>query len=415
VKLLHRLLCLALTLAAGPARGASPLPAPGPGTHCANLATSPDGTLLLTYYGPPPAGAAPGARTLWLTSLPADAAAWTSPLPIVTTPLLQENWADFASLIPGTDGALTAQWFQRAGPDAHGYDGWFSRSEDGGRSWRAPARLGHEFVALAPLAAGRTLAVWLEGDPSGGSGAHPKAHGAHAGGMRLLGRLLAPDGAALRDWVLDPEACDCCQNTATTLGDGRVFVAYRGRTRAEIRDSRYLVFDPATSSWSRPASLRDDGWLIPACPVNGPAADALGGALAVAWFTAAGGQPRVQARYSADDARTLGAPLALDLGRPMGRLDTVVLADGSAVVTWLEAGSGATEAGLYARRLFPDGSLSAPLLIAASSQARSSGFPRTARHGADEILVAWTEVGEQPRVRLSVVPNTALHRAASGR
>ena len=415
MKLLRRLLCLALTLAAGPARGAPPLPAPGPGTHCANLATAPDGTVLLTYYGPPPAGAAPGARTLWLTSLPAGAAAWTSPLPIVTSSLLQENWADFASVIPGTDGALTAQWFQRAGPDAHGYDGWFSRSEDGGRSWRAPARLGHEFVALAPLAAGRTLAVWLEGDPARAPGTHPKAHGAHAGGMRLLGRLLAPDGAALRDWVLDPEACDCCQNTATTLGDGRVFVAYRGRTRAEIRDSRYLVFDPATSSWSRPASLRDDGWLIPACPVNGPAADALGGALAVAWFTAAGGQPRVQARYSADGARTLGAHLALDLGRPMGRLDTVVLADGSAVVTWLEAGSGASEAGLYARRLFPDESLSKPLLIADSSQARSSGFPRTARHGADEILVAWTEVGEQPRVRLSVVPNTALHRAASGR
>ncbi|MFZ9747846.1 MAG: hypothetical protein ACO3G4_14575 [Opitutaceae bacterium] len=413
--LLSRILCLALTLAVGRARGAAPLPAPGPATHCANLATGPDGTVLLTYYGPPPTGNAPGARTLWLTSLPAGAAAWTSPLPIVTSPLLQENWADFASVVLGTDGALTAQWFQRAGPDARGYDGWFSRSEDGGRSWRAPARLGHEFVALAPLAAGRTLAVWLEGDPARGAGAHPKAHGAHAGGMRLLGRLLAPDGTALRDWVLDPEVCDCCQNTATSLGDGRVFIAYRGRTRGEIRDSRYLLFDAATASWSRPASLRDDGWLIPACPVNGPAADALGGALAVAWYTAAGGQPRIQARYSSDEARTLGAPLALDLGRPLGRLDTVMLADGSAVVTWLEAGSGAPEAGLYARRLFPDGGLSAPLLIAASSQARSSGFPRTARHGADGILVAWTELAEAPRVRLSVVPSAALNRADRGR
>ncbi|MEY3608475.1 MAG: hypothetical protein RLZZ447_1263, partial [Verrucomicrobiota bacterium] len=295
-----------------------------------------------------------------------------------------------------------------------GYDGWFSRSEDGGRTWRNPARLGHEFVALAPLAAGQILAVWLEGDPARAHGApagpQSHTHGAHGGGMRLLGRILAPDGAAVRDWVLDPGVCDCCQNTATTLGDGRVFVAYRGRSPTEVRDSRYLLFDPTTSSWSSPATLRDDEWIIPACPVNGPAADALGSALAVAWFTAAGGQPRIQARYSADGARTLGPPLAIDLGRPMGRLDTVMLADGSAVVTWLEAGSGAPEAGLYARRLFPDGDLSAPLLIAASSQARSSGFPRTARHGADEILVAWTEVAEQPRVRLTVIPSAALKR-----
>lgn len=410
------LLGLTLSLLAGPARGALTLPAPGPGTHCANLATGPDGTVLLTYYGPPPEGTAAGARTLWLSSLPAGASDWTPARPIVTTPLLQENWADFASVVVGTDGALTAQWFQRAAPDARGYDGWYSRSEDGGRSWRAPARLGHEFVAFAPLAEGNTLAVWLEGAPASGTGVgpatHAEAHGAHSARMRLLGRILAPDGTARRDWVLDPEACDCCQNTAVTLGDGRVFVAYRGRTRGEIRDNRYLIFDPATAAWSRSAPLREDGWVIPACPVNGPAADALGEALAVAWFTAAGGQPRIHARHSTDGARTLGEPQGIDLGQPMGRLDTVMLADGSAVVTWLEAGNAASEAGIYARRMFPGGGLSAPYLVAASSRARSSGFPRTARQGPDSLLVAWTQTGEAPQVRLTRVPLTSLRRVA---
>jgi len=416
---LLRFLSLTLTLLTATARGAAPLPDPGPGTHCANLASAPDGTVHLTYYGPPPLGAAAGARTLWLTSLPAGATEWTPPRPIVTTPLLQENWADFASVVTGADGALTAQWFQRAAPDARGYDGWYSRSEDGGRSWRSPARLGHEFVALAPLAAGDTLAVWLEGahpHHAGGTG-HPAAapKAAHGGGMRLLGRILAPDGTAPRDWVLDPEVCDCCQNTAVTLGDGRVFVAYRGRTRGEIRDNRYLIFDPATASWSRAATLREDGWVIPACPVNGPAADALGEALAVAWFTAAGGQPRIHARHSVDGARTLGEPQGIDLGQPMGRLDTVMLRDGSAVVTWLEAGSGGSEAGIYARRIFPGGGLSAPSLVAASSRARSSGFPRTARHGPDAVLVGWTQTGEAPQVRLTSVPLTKLGRVASAR
>lgn len=417
--LLLRLLRLALILLTASARAAAPLPDPGPGTHCANLATGPDGTVHLTYYGPPPEGTAAGARTLWLTSLPAGAKAWTPARPIVTTPLLQENWADFASVVVGTDGALTAQWFQRAAPDARGYDGWYSRSEDGGRSWRAPTRLGHEFVALAPLAAGDTLAVWLEGahPPHAGATGHPAAAPQliHGGGMRLLGRILAPDGTARRDWVLDPEVCDCCQNTAVTLAEGRVFVAYRGRTRGEIRDNRYLIFDPATAAWSRSAPLREDGWVIPACPVNGPAADALGEALAVAWFTAADGRPRIHARHSTDGARTLGEPQGIDLGQPMGRLDTVMLADGSAVVTWLEAGNAASEAGIYARRIFPGGSLSAPFLVAASSRARSSGFPRTARQGPDSLLVAWTQTGEAPQVRLTRVPLTSLRRVAGPR
>jgi len=419
VKPTPRLLALALTLLTGGAHDAATLPEPGPGTHCANLASAPDGTVHLTYYGPPPESAVAGARSLWLTSLTAGATEWTPPRPIVTTPLLQENWADFASVVAGTDGALTAQWFQREAPDARGYAGWYSRSEDGGRSWRIPARLGHEFVALAPLAAGDTLAVWLEGAHPhhvGGTGhLAAAAKATHGGGMRLLGRILAPDGTVRRDWILDPMVCDCCQNTAVTLGDGRVFVAYRGRTRGEIRDNRYLVFDPATAAWSRSALLREDGWVIPACPVNGPAADALGEALTVAWFTAAGGQPRIHARHSADGARTLGEPQGIDLGQPMGRLDTVMLRDGSAVVTWLEAGGGVSEAGIYARRIFPGGGLSAPSLVAASSSARSSGFPRTARHGPEAVLVVWTQTGEAPRVRLTSIPLTTLGRAASAR
>jgi hypothetical protein len=420
-----------LLLALGLARVAvaateAPAPATGPGTHCGNLAASPDGTLWLTYYGPPPADAPAGARTLWLSRLAADAVAWDPPRAVITTPLLLENWADFASLVVGTDGALTAQWFQRAAPDARGYDGWYSRSEDGGRTWRAPAPLGHEFVALAPLSGGRTLAVWLESartrDPHaaprprpapGTPRPPPDPHAPHVPGMKLLARIVAPDGRALRDWVVDPDVCSCCQNAAAVLGDGRVFVAYRGRAPGEIRDSRWLVFDPATETWSPSAPLAADDWMIPACPVNGPAVDALGSKLAVSWFTAAGGQPRVQARYSADGARSLGAPVVVDLGRPMGRLDTVMLADGTALVTWLEAGQGAIEAGIYARRLFPDGALSAAVLVTATSQSRTSGFPRLARRPGGEVLMAWTQAGEENQVRVTRIDATGWSRGAA--
>ena len=405
------------------------LPSPAPAnSHCSNLTAAPDGTLHLTYYGPAPASAPvvePAARTLWHATLAPGATAFSSPRPIVTSPLLMENWADFASLAVGTDDALTAQWFQKpsSAADAHGYDGWYSRSDDAGRTWRTPARLGHEFVALAPLSQGRTLAIWLESarvrDPH--AAPRPKRdpnaprptrdpNAPYAPSMKLLARLLAPDGSSLGEWTVDPDVCTCCQNTVAVLPGDRVFAAYRGHTADEIRDNKFSTFDLTTRTWSAPATLRDDGWKIAACPVNGPAADTRGPAVAVAWFTAANGTPRVQASYSANSARTFTAPLVIDLGRPMGRLETVMLADQTALILWMEMGTAENAAGIYARRLWPDGKLSAPQLVADSSQARSSGFPRAALRLNGRVVMSFTQPGETNQVRLLELDPTTLKR-----
>jgi hypothetical protein len=409
---------LALALAA---RAAAPtlvreLPAPAPdNSQCSNLTAAPDGTLHLTYSAPSPNSQLPTTpRALWLASLAPGAAAWSAPRVVVSSPLLMENWADFASLCVGTDGALMAQWFQKIPGDTshHAYDGWFSRSTDGGRTWRTPAPLGKEFVALAPLSAGRTLAVWLLNTRAHDS--HAKARSRHdenAGSppaMKLLARLLAPDGTSLGDWTIDPDVCTCCQNTVATLPGDRVFVGYRGHTPGDIRDNKYAVFDLAARSFTKPATLRDDGWKIAACPVNGPAANAHGDALAVAWFTAAEGVARVFARRSADAGRTFAVPVQIDLGRPMGRVETVMLADASALVLWMELGTAGNAAGIYARRLFPDGKLSAARLVADSTQARSSGFPRAALRPDGRVVMSWTRPSEPTRVQLCEIDPTAL-------
>jgi hypothetical protein len=393
---------------------ASPAPAD---TQCSSLTQAPDGTLHLTYYGPAPADAAPNARTLWHATLAPTATTFSPPRPIVTTPLLMENWADFATLVVGTDGALTAQWFQKSGPDARGYEGWFSRSADGGRTWRPPARLGHEFVALAPLSQGRTLAVWLESTrPLEGHKHLPPTDPSapYQPAMKLLARLISPDGKSLGDWTVDPDVCTCCQNTVTVLPGDRVFVGYRGHTPTEIRDNLHTTFDLATASWSKPATLRDDGWKIAACPVNGPAADSLDSTLAVSWFTAAEGSARVFARLSVDAGTTFTAPVQIDLGRPIGRLETVALPDRSAVILWLEMKSENNAAGLYARRLFPNGQLSAPQLLTTTTQARTGGFPRAALRLDGSLLISFTQTGDSPHVRTitfnpaPLVPQAAL-------
>jgi hypothetical protein len=231
--------------------------------------------------------------------------------------------------------------------------------------------------------------------------------------MKLLARLLAPDGSSLGEWTVDPDVCTCCQNTVATLPGDRVFVAYRGHTADELRDNRYALF--ADGRWSETRTLHPDGWKIAACPVNGPAADARGEALAVAWFTAANGVARVQARHSSDGGRTLGATVRVDLGRPMGRIETVMLADRSALILWMEAGTAENEAGIYARRLRPDGTLSPPGLVAASTQARASGFPRAALRPDGNVVMSWTQAGPPSVVRTLAFNPANLPSTGSGR
>lgn len=415
------LLAFACARAAGPApRGLAG--APGADTGEPSLFRNADGTVCLTWSGP---GDRPGERALRFATLAPGATAWSAARTIVSTPRLMENWADFATLTATGDGTWWAQWFQSRAAGAHGYDGWCARSSDGGHTWTDPAPLGHEFVSLAPLSGGRVLAVWLESARVRAPAAPraPKDPPApYAPSMRLKARLLAPDGSTLRDWVVDPDTCACCQTTLALLPGDRAIVAYRAHTPDEVRDNCVALF--TGEGWTPPRTLHDDGWRIPACPVNGPAADTLGERTAIAWFTAAAGVARVQAKQSPDGGLTFGPALPLDLGRPIGRLDLVMLADGSAVIAWLEAQTGLNAAGLYVRRMFPDGALSAPQLLAGMSAVRASGFPRMATRPGDDlpVVVAWTDVSSSDpadpkssattRVRTAGLSAAALVRSA---
>lgn len=371
----------------------------GPDSAEPNLHADRDGRVYLTWFGPSPQG--PG-RTLWLSLLDPASDAWSAPRPIVTSPRLMENWADFPSLTRGSDGTLWAQWFERREEsDGTGYAGRMARSTDEGRTWSAPTPLGHEFVSLVPLSSGRVLAVWLESlHPPRPPGAARTPHHATKPGeptpasMQLKSRLIAADGSTLREWVVDPDVCTCCQTSLVRLAGDDAIVFYRGRTPLEIRDHCLARFEHDT--WSAPRRLHDDGWQIAACPVNGPAGDAQGRTVGVAWFTLANGQARVQAKLSEDGGHTFGAPLPIDLGQPLGRLEWVTLGDRTSIVFWLESKRGAEAAGLYARRIFATGSVSAAELLADVSPARAGGFPRAAVRASGTVVFAWTEVESGP-------------------
>ena len=146
-------------------------------------------------------------------------------------------------------------------------------------------------------------------------------------------------------------------------------------------------------------AVHADNWKIAACPVNGPALSANGRTVAIAWFTAQGDEGHAYAAFSSDAGRSFGAPIRLDDASALGRVDVVLLPDGSAAATWIEFAD--NRADFRMRRVTTSGERSVPIAIGAMASSRASGYPRMAAFGR-EIVFAWTEAGTPSQVKTAV-------------
>ena len=337
-----------------------------------------------------------------------DAAGWGSPRTVAEGDNWFVNWADFPSVIKLPDGSLAAHWLVKSGPGTYAYDVSLARSRDGGRTWDKPivphtdgTQTEHGFVSLLPLADGRLGAAWLDGRKLKDVKGEGDEHGPLPVSMTLRYAALDADGKLSDEAELDARVCECCQTSAALTADGPV-VVYRDRSEQEVRDIFYVRW--RGGAWSEPRPVHVDGWQISGCPVNGPSAAADGRRVAVAWYTEGGGSARVQAAFSGDAGETFGPPVRVDDGDAVGRVDVLLLPDGSALVCWL---SGTAEKGaIKVRRVRPDGGVDPVAVVAETDIARSSGFPRMARLGG-EVHFAWTQFGKPPRVRTATADVSA--------
>lgn len=300
------------------------------------------------------------------------------------------NWADVPSVMRLPNGTLVGHWLQKSGPDTYAYDVRLSYSKDDGKTWSPSfiphhdgTKTEHGFASLFPLGDGLG-AIWLDGRNMKSAGGHDE----HGGG----GVMTVHFGRFDKNWkqveesVVDARVCECCPTAATVTSEG-VIAAFRDRSEGEIRDiyTSRLV----NGKWSEPAAVHADGWKIAACPVNGPALSASGRNVAASWFTVKGEQGQAYLAFSSDAGRTYGAPIRVDDGGSLGRVDVALVPDGSAAVaTWIEFADQRSQ--FRARRIDRTGARSAPVTIAGLAGGRSSGYPRMALNGR-ELVFAWTE------------------------
>lgn len=312
------------------------------------------------------------------------------------------NWADFPSVIALNDGTLAAHWLVKSGAGTYAYNVNISTSKDGGRTWTTPliphrdnTQTEHGFVSLIPLTDGRLGAIWLDGRNMQNM-KETDEHAPAPESMTLRYAAIDAAGNLADEAQLDERVCECCQTSAAVTSAGPIAV-YRDRSATEVRDI-YIVRQ-VNGTWITPQPVFADNWQINGCPVNGPSVVADGSRVAVAWFSSVADNPRVKIAFSQDAGATFSQPIQVDDGKNVGRVDTLLLPDGSALVCWLAGDVAGGE--IKVRRVHADGAVGPAAVIATTDISRSSGFPRMARRG-NEVHFAWTEFGKPARVRTAV-------------
>lgn len=301
------------------------------------------------------------------------------------------NWADVPSVLRLADGTLAAHWLQKSGPGTYAYDVRLSHSSDDGKTWSPSlmpyhdgTKTEHGFASLFQMPGAGLGLVWLDGRAMG--------PGSHDSGPMTGGAMTLRSAAFDRRWTqtselpVDLRVCECCPTAAAVTSEGPI-VAFRNRSEDEIRD--IYVSRLEGGRWTEPKAVHNDGWHITGCPVNGPMLSARGRNVAIAWFTMKAGQGQAFVAFSKDAGRTFGAPIRVDDGGSLGRVDIELLADGAAVPSWIEYANDKTE--FRVRRIEPSGARSEAVTVASISSARSSGYPRITQHG-NELVFAWTEI-----------------------
>ena len=290
------------------------------------------------------------------------------------------NWADFPTLAV-TGEQMLASWLQKSGGGDYDYDIQIARSTDRGASWSEGQKLHddtvkaeHGFLTLAGKEDGGIQAVWLDGRNSKGTGHEGHSgHGGHGGGaMSLRTATISPDGSIAASILIDDRVCDCCQTDIVMAGD-RPVIAYRDRREPEIRDLALATY--VDSHWVAGLRLGEDNWDIAACPVNGPAIDVQGDQVLTARFTGAGGDARVLVNTMSLSTQEQTASIRMDDAAPAGRVDVAWLAEGRAVVIWVEQ----VKAGGVLMMAVIDtdaGEIVHKEQIADYDPSRRSGFPR---------------------------------------
>lgn len=315
---------------------------------------------------------------------------WEAPKTVATGTHWFVNWADYPS-ITASQGNLLSHFLKKSSEETFSYDIKLNILPEGQTDWQTELPLHtdgtkteHGFVTVLPFKENGFFVTWLDGRNM--SMDHANEHMSHNGSMTIRAAEVSNNGTISENILLDEKTCSCCQTTAAITSNGPI-VLYRDRTDEEIRD--IAITRQVNGKWTKPKFIYNDGWKINGCPVNGPKVSALKNNVAVAWFTAANGNPIVKLIFSENGGASFMEPIIISDLDVLGRVDIELIDPENAIVSWMETENKTTY--LKAMKVNKSGTKSTPIIITALNNSRKTGFPQM-QYINNNMYFAWTAI-----------------------
>lgn len=295
------------------------------------------------------------------------------------------NWADFPAHAINQDLIITSH-LKKSASGTYTYDVVLNLQKLSGEKIKEDFLLNtdgveaeHGFVSIIANNKKGFFITWLDGRNT----IEKKPDGDHKP-MTIRFAEITDKGDVIKESELDSSTCDCCQTSIAITNDGPI-VVYRDRGEKEVRDI-YSVKN-INGTWEEPNAVRDDGWIINGCPVNGPKVAVNSKDLAVAWFTVSNENPLVNVSFSKNNGNSFGVPLKVNDHDAIGRVDVSFLNDEEVIVSYMEV----DDIGTYLRikKVSFDGKISEPITISKIDGGRNTGVPQLEIIDS-EIFIVWT-------------------------
>ena len=295
------------------------------------------------------------------------------------------NWADFPAHAINQDLIITSH-LKKSASGTYTYDVVLNLQKLSGEKIKEDFLLNtdgveaeHGFVSIIANNKKGFFITWLDGRNT----IEKKLDGDHKP-MTIRFAEITDKGDVIKESELDSSTCDCCQTSIAITNDGPI-VVYRDRGEKEVRDI-YSVKN-INGIWEEPNAVRDDGWIINGCPVNGPKVAVNSKDLAVAWFTVSNENPLVNVSFSKNNGNSFGVPLKVNDHDAIGRVDVSFLNEEEVIVSYMEV----DDIGTYLRikKVSFDGKISEPITISKIDGGRNTGVPQLEIIDSD-IFIVWT-------------------------
>ena len=312
---------------------------------------------------------------------------WSEPVRITSGSDWFVNWADFpANAINGN--LLLTSYLKKSASGTYTYDILLNletlsrkKIKDNFLLNTDGIKAEHGFVSMIPNNSSGFYVTWLDGRNTviNTKETHHKA-------MTIRFAEITSTGEIINETELDATTCDCCQTSIALSSEGPI-VVYRNRSEDEIRDIYITKY--RNGIWEQPVPVFNDGWEINGCPVNGPKVVVNKTTTAVAWFTAADDNPKVNLSFSISDKDEFDLPIQLNDLDAIGRVDVAFINSKEVLVSYMEFDDNDTY--LKVKKVSVEGEVSKAFIISKIDSGRDTGVPQL--EVMDNIVyLVWTNL-----------------------